>query len=75
MSIRKSPNREGEVVILDGVRHRLLGSDDVPATSPYHLSYRFGQQDTKPDIVAGKRQPDGVLAFDLSLKVKEGKDP
>jgi hypothetical protein len=59
----------------DEVRFRLLRSDDVPATNPFNLSYRFGLQDTKQQVVAGKRQPNGVLAFDFSLKVKKGKDP
>jgi hypothetical protein len=62
-------------VNLDDVHFRLLRSDDVPATNPLHLSYRFGLQDTKQNIVAGEQQPDGVLAFDFTLKVKKSKDP
>jgi hypothetical protein len=75
VSIRKSSNRSEKIVNLDEVRFRLLRSDDVPATNPFHLAYRFGLQDTKQDIVAGTRQPDGVLAFDFSLTVKKGKAP
>jgi hypothetical protein len=59
----------------DEVRFRLLRSDDIPATNPHNLAYRFGLQDTKQNIVAGERQPDGMLVFDFSLKVKKGKDP
>jgi hypothetical protein len=57
------------------VRFRLLRSDDVPATNPFNLDYRFGLQDTKQEIVPGERQPNGLLAFDFALKVKQGKDP
>jgi hypothetical protein len=59
----------------DEVRFRLLRSGDVPATNPFGLPYRFGLQDTKQEIVAGERQPDGMLVFDFVLRVKEGKDP
>jgi hypothetical protein len=58
----------------DEVRFRLLRSDDLPATNPFNLAYRFGLQDTKQEIVAGERQPNGVFAFDFTLKVKPGKD-
>jgi Family of unknown function (DUF5990) len=58
----------------DEVHFRLLRSDGVPATNPFNLSYRFGLQDTKQNIVAGERQPGGPLVFDFSLKVKERKD-
>jgi hypothetical protein len=47
---------------LDEVRLRLLRNDDVPATNPFNLSYRFGLQDTKQNIVAGVPQPNGLLA-------------
>ncbi|HEY1759415.1 MAG TPA: DUF5990 family protein [Bryobacteraceae bacterium] len=57
------------------VRFRLLRSDDVPATNPHNLAYRFGLQDTKGNIVPGERRPDRKLAFDFALKVKQGKDP
>ncbi len=59
----------------DEVRFRLLRGDDVPATNPFGLPYRFGLQDTKQEIVAGERQPDGMFVFDFVLKVKAGKDP
>jgi hypothetical protein len=59
----------------DEVHFRLLRSDDLPATNPFNLAYRFGLQDTKQEIVAGERQPNGVLAFDFTLKVKPGRDP
>lgn len=54
---------------------RLLRSDDVPATNPHQLAYRFGLQDTKGNIVAGTQRPDGVISFDFSLNVKRGPDP
>ena len=56
------------------VRFRLLRSDDVPATNPLNLAYQFGLQDTKGNIVAGTRHPNGMLAFDFTLKVKQGKN-
>jgi hypothetical protein len=59
----------------DEVRFRLLRNDDVPATNPLNLSYRFGLQDTKQAIITGGRQRDGVFAFNFSLTVKPGKDP
>ena len=58
----------------DEVRFRLLRGDDVPATNPLNLAYRFGLQGTKQEIVAGERQPNGTLVLDFSLKLKEGKD-
>ena len=30
---------------LDEVRFRLLRNDEVPATNPFNLAYRFGLQD------------------------------
>jgi hypothetical protein len=59
----------------DEVRFRLLRSGEVPATNPHNLAYRFGLQDAKQNIVAGVRQPDGLLAFDFTLKAKKGRDP
>jgi hypothetical protein len=56
------------------VRFRLLRANDVPATNPHELAFRFGLQDTKQNIVAGERQADGALAFGFTLRVKEGKD-
>lgn len=64
----KTPSEQEEV------RFRLLRSDDVPATNPHNLAYRFGLQDTKGNIVPGERQTDGMLVFSFSLKIKEGKD-
>jgi hypothetical protein len=61
-------------VSTDDVRFRLLRTDDAPATNPLNLSYQFGLQDGKQVIVAGERLPDGTLAFDFTLKVKQGKD-
>ena len=58
----------------DEVRFRLLRSDDVPATNPLNLAYRFGLQDTKQNIITGERQSNGVIAFDFSLTVRMGKD-
>jgi hypothetical protein len=63
------------IVNPDEVRFRLLRSDDVPATNPFNLAYRFGLQDTKQTIVPGERMPNGPLAFDFTLKVKRGKNP
>jgi len=40
-----------------------------------NLAYRFGLQDTKQEIVAGERQPNGTLVLDFSLKGKGGQDP
>jgi hypothetical protein len=60
---------------MDEVRFRLLRAGDVPATNPFNLSYRFGLQDTKQNIVAGVQQPNGLLAFDFTLKIKKGKNP
>jgi len=56
------------------VRFRLLRSDDVPATNPHNLAYRFGLQDTKGNIIPGEIQADSMLIFDFNLKVKQGKD-
>jgi hypothetical protein len=57
----------------DEVRFRLLRGDDVPATNPLNLAYRFGLQDTKQIVVTGERR-NGVIAFDFSLTAKMGKD-
>ena len=57
----------------DEVHFRLLRSNDIPATNPFSLAYRFGLQDTKGNVVAGTQRPDGMLVFDFSLKVKRGK--
>ena len=67
----KTANRFGEAQ----VQFRLLRDDDIPATNPHRLTYRFGLQDTKGNIVMGVPQPDGMLRFDFSLKAKPGKDP
>lgn len=62
-------------VSLDEVRFRLLRRDDVPATNPHQLAYRFGLQDTRQEIVQGEPRADGMLAFDFTLKVKQRNDP
>lgn len=56
------------------MRFRLLRSDDSPATNPHDLAYRFGLQDTRGNIIPGEKQASGMLAFDLDLKVRQGKD-
>ena len=56
------------------VHFRFLRSDDIPATNPHNLAYRFGLQDTKGNIIPGEKQTSGMLAFDFTLKVKQGKD-
>ena len=58
----------------DEVLFRLLRSDDVPATNPHNLAYRFGLQDSKGEIVPGERRADGMLVWDFSLTVKRAKD-
>jgi Family of unknown function (DUF5990) len=62
------------IAVQEEVHFRLLRSDDVPATNPDSLAYRFGLQDTKGNIVPGERQADGMLVFDFVLRVKQGKD-
>ena len=49
------------IVDSDEVRFALR-NDDIPATNPHSLAYRFGLQDTKQQIVPGKR-----LAQELRL--------
>src|ERR1700677_555600 len=75
MILRRHGLVEEEIVNRDEVRFRLLRSDDVPATNPLNLSYQFGLQDIKENIVAGTRQPSGILVFDFILRAKVGKDP
>ena len=58
----------------DEVRLRLLRADDIPATNPHNLAYKFGLQDTKQEIMEGRRLPNGKLAFDFTLKVKKGRN-
>jgi Family of unknown function (DUF5990) len=58
----------------DEVRFRLLRSDDVPATNPHKLAYKFGLQDTKQQITEGTPQKNGTLAFHFTLKAKKGKN-
>lgn len=55
------------------VRFRLLRNNDIPATNPHKLAYKFGLQDTKQQIMEATPQPDGILAFDFTLTVKKGK--
>lgn len=59
----------------DEVRLRLLRADDIPATNPHHLPYRFGLQDNRQEIAQGQRLPDGRLAFEFTLTVKKGRNP
>jgi hypothetical protein len=56
------------------VRMRLIRENDVPASHEYDEAFVFGLQDTKQNIVAGERQPDGRLFFDFSLQVKASPD-
>ena len=57
------------------VRFRLIRADDVPATNPENDAFVFGLQDTKEQLVAGVRGPNGEFVFDFSLTVKPGADP
>ena len=41
---------------MDDVRFRLLRADDVPATNPLNLKYKFGLQDSKGNIAAAVRR-------------------
>jgi hypothetical protein len=59
----------------DEVLFRLLRRNDVPATNPHNLAYRFGLQDIKGNVVVGIQQPDGGLRFDFSLKGEAGQRP
>jgi hypothetical protein len=56
------------------VRFRLLRSDDVPATNPHNLAFKFGLQDKHGEIVS-PRHEGGRLVFDCALTVKKGIDP
>jgi len=57
------------------VRMRLIRDDDVPPSHELDETFVFGLQDSKQQIIAGERQPDGKLVFDFSLQVKPGPDP
>jgi hypothetical protein len=59
----------------DQVRFRLLRADDVPATNPHNLPFKFGLQDKHGEIIPATPQKNGSLAFDFTLTVKEGADP
>jgi len=59
----------------DEVRLRLVRADDKPATNPLGEAYEFGLQDTKQNVIAGVRRPDGWLVWDFALGVKPGPDP
>jgi hypothetical protein len=54
------------------VSFRLIRKDDVPATNPLELAYRFGLQNTKGEVLPGVRDAEGRFVFDFMLKVKEG---
>jgi hypothetical protein len=55
----------------DEVRFQLLRADDIPATNPHGLAYKFGLQDSKQQITEGRRLPNGTLCFDFTLRVKK----
>jgi hypothetical protein len=59
----------------DEVRFRLLRTDDVPATNPHDLAFKFGLQDKHGDIVPATPQKNGSLAFDFTMTVRKGADP
>ena len=59
----------------DEVRFRLIRADDAPATNPLGDPFVFGLQDTKEQLVAAERLPDGRLNWDFALRVKPGPDP
>jgi hypothetical protein len=69
------PSSTDKKTTSDSVRFVLLRSNDIPATNPLGLSFRFGLQDTKQRIFPGVRRPDGMIAFEFTLKVKPGPDP
>ena len=51
------------------IRLRLIRGDDVPVSHEFVEDYVFGLQDTKQQIVSGRRQADGKLVFDFCLEV------
>jgi hypothetical protein len=59
----------------DEVHFRLLRNDDVPATNPHDLAFKFGLQDKHGEIVPPTPLKNGALAFDFTLTVKKGEDP
>ena len=62
-------------IVVEAVRFRLLRSNDIPATNPHKLDFKFGLQDNRQDIMEGMCRADGMLVFDFTLKAKAGKDP
>jgi hypothetical protein len=54
------------------VRLRLIRSDDAPTTNPEGDAFAFGLQDVQGELTAGRRLPDGRLAWDFTLRVREG---
>jgi Family of unknown function (DUF5990) len=63
------------MVAPDEVRMRLVRHDDAPATNPHNLTFVFGLQDAKQEIVPPTKGPAGQLVFDFTLRVKPGRDP
>jgi hypothetical protein len=59
----------------DEVRFRLLRTDDIPATNPHNLAFKFGLQDKQGEIVPPSSRKDGRLVFDFTLTAKKGIDP
>lgn len=60
------------------VRLRLTRDNDVPASHDLDEPYIFGIQDKNQQIFAGKRDPDGKLVFDFTVRVQSrpgDKDP
>lgn len=53
---------------------RLLRDDPAPP-SPDGTACRLGLQDDKEQLHGGRQGADGKLAFDFTLKVKQGPDP
>lgn len=56
------------------VKLRLLRDSDQPPSGD-GSPVRFGLQDSKGGIHAGRRRADGIFAFDFELTVKPGADP
>ncbi|GAA0315380.1 hypothetical protein GCM10009087_27300 [Sphingomonas oligophenolica] len=56
------------------VRLRLLRDDPQPP-SPDGSAFRFGLQDRNGQLHDGIRRADGMIVFDLDLRVAEGTDP
>lgn len=55
------------------IHFRILRDNSDPP-SPDGSPFHFGLQDTKGNIQPPVQRPDGVLAFEFELNVKEGRD-